>query len=287
MPQYSIHQRPDYKLTAEQEKLKEEFLATGEHFTVTWHNVLTLDERYFRAYLHMRQVPIQKQKLSRKVQELICLAINASVTHLYEPGIRAHTSAALEAGASKAEIMETLELTSVIGVHALNVGMPLLQEVLDERDQYGSDTESRPSTKDLTQRQEDLRNTFQKERGYWSPTWDAVLSIAPDFFEAYTNFSSVPFQPDHAALDVKTKELIYCAIDASTTHLYQPGLKLHIRNALNKGASPEEVAEVFELAALIGVVSVMKGADILIEEIEQVHKGHNHGHHHHGHHEKN
>ncbi|KXL49731.1 hypothetical protein M433DRAFT_154254 [Acidomyces richmondensis BFW] len=278
MPQYSIHQRPDYKLTPEQEKLKEAFLATGEHFTVTWHNILTLDERYFRAYLHMRQVPIQKQKLSRKVQELIFLAIDASVTHLYEPGIRAHTSTALKAGATKAEIMETLELTSVLGVHALNVGMPLLQEVLDERDQNGSDTASRASTKHLTPRQEELRNTFQKQRGYWSPTWDAVLSIAPDFFEAYTDFSSVPFQPDHSALDAKTKELIYCAIDAATTHLYQPGLKLHIRNALNHGASPDEVAEVFELAGLMGVVSVMKGADVLIEEIEQVHRGH-HGHH--------
>ena len=63
------------------------------------------------------------------------------------------------------------------------------------------------------------------------------------------------------------KELVYCAIDCATTHLYVPGLKLHIRNAIRYGASAAEVMEVFELAALMGVHTVMAGADVLVGEL--------------------
>jgi alkylhydroperoxidase/carboxymuconolactone decarboxylase family protein YurZ len=45
---------------------------------------------------------------------------------------------------------------------------------------------------------------------------------------------------------------VYIAIDCATTQLYVPGLKLHIRNAVKLGATPEEVMEVFELASLMG-----------------------------------
>ena len=78
----------------------------------------------------------------------------------------------------------------------------------------------------------------------------------------------MPFQQGtHSYLDAKTRELIYCAIDSATTHLYAPGLKLHIRNAMEHGATPEEIVEVFELAALMGVHTVQKGADVLMEEL--------------------
>ena len=49
------------------------------------------------------------------------------------------------------------------------------------------------------------------------------------------------------------KELIYTAFDASATHMYVPGLRQHIENALGYGATPAEVMEVFELASTIGI----------------------------------
>ena len=54
-------------------------------------------------------------------------------------------------------------------------------------------------------------------------------------------------------LSPKVKEFVYIAIDCATTHLYVPDLKLHIRNAVRLGATPEEAMEVFELASLMGV----------------------------------
>lgn len=248
-------------LTEYESSLKQQLIDSGEEWSETWQNILALDLAYFTAYVGLRQVPIQKQKLSRKIQELVMLAVDASCTHLFQPGIELHTAAAIKAGATKEEIMETLELASVLGVHAVNVGVPLLEEVLAEKGEV--------IATDLDDRRLRLKANFERQRGYWSVTWDPVLALSPDFFEAYTKFSSVPFQPGHRALSLKTKELIYCAIDCATTHLYQPGLKLHIRNALDQGATKEEVMEVFELAALMGVHTVMRGASVLQRQIDK------------------
>ena len=51
---------------------------------------------------------------------------------MYEPGVRSHIKLALDYGATPEEIMEVLELTSTLGVHALNIGVPVLVEVLEQ-----------------------------------------------------------------------------------------------------------------------------------------------------------
>lgn len=249
-------------LSSNQEQLKKDLIATGEPWSQTWHNILTLDPSYLKAYLGLRRVPVDKQCLPRKTQELILLAMDASCTHLYEPGVRAHTAAALQAGATTEEIMEVLELTSVLGVHGVTAGMPCLQEVMREMGK-----ESKASSESLDGERQALKDDFVKRRGYWSTSWLPVLQLSPGFFKAYTDYSGVPFQEDHRALDAKTKELIYCAIDSATTHLYTHGLKIHIRNAINYGATEEELMEVFELATLMGAQTMKMGADVLVQEM--------------------
>ena len=66
-----------------------------------------------------------------KVKELIYVAITSSTTHLFEPGIAVHAQNALEHGATIDEIMEVFQLTSVLGIHTLTVGMPVLMEELE------------------------------------------------------------------------------------------------------------------------------------------------------------
>lgn len=117
----------------------------------------------------------------------------------------------------------------------------------------------------LTDRQRELRTQFVDERGYWSPIWDGLLQLDPDFFEAYLNFSSVPWRK--GVLEPKVRELIYTAIDASTTHLYEPGLRVHIRNALKYGATKEEIMEVLELTSVLGIHTCTLGVPVLMEEL--------------------
>ncbi|MQA04100.1 MAG: carboxymuconolactone decarboxylase family protein [Streptosporangiales bacterium] len=123
---------------------------------------------------------------------------------------------------------------------------------------------------ELSDKQRQLRDQFIEERGYWSPIWDGLLQLDPDFFEAYVEFSSVPWRK--GVLEPKVRELIYTAIDASTTHLYEPGLRVHIRNALKYGATKEEIMEVFELTSVLGIHTCTLGVPVLMEELEAAEK---------------
>jgi alkylhydroperoxidase/carboxymuconolactone decarboxylase family protein YurZ len=124
------------------------------------------------------------------------------------------------------------------------------------------------SSENQTDEQRELRDRFIQERGYWNPFWDGLLQLDPTFFEAYLEFSSVPWR--NGVLEPKMKELIYIAIDAATTHLYEPGLRQHIRNAIGFGASKEEVMEVLELVSVLGIHACTLGVPILLEEFARV-----------------
>ena len=123
-------------------------------------------------------------------------------------------------------------------------------------------------SEELSERQKQLKERFIAERGYWSEgLWDQVLRLDVDFFEAYLNFSAVPWKK--GVLPPKIKELIYTAIDAATTHLYEPGLRQHISNALKYGATKEEIMEVFELVSVLGIHTCTMGVPILMEELKK------------------
>jgi alkylhydroperoxidase/carboxymuconolactone decarboxylase family protein YurZ len=116
----------------------------------------------------------------------------------------------------------------------------------------------------FTEKQLKLRDEFINERGYWNPFWEGLLTLDDTFFRAYLNFSAVPWRK--GILEPKIKELIYTAIDASTTHLYEPGLRQHIRNAIGYGATKEEIMEVLELVSVLGIHSCTLGVPVLLEE---------------------
>jgi alkylhydroperoxidase/carboxymuconolactone decarboxylase family protein YurZ len=120
-----------------------------------------------------------------------------------------------------------------------------------------------------------LKAEFIRARGYWARVWDQMLELSPDFFEAYTRLSSIPW--NSGPLPPKVKELIYIALDASPTHLYEPGLRIHIRNALRLGASIEEIGEVLQLAVTVGAHSCTVGLPVLFEESERASQRDQHG----------
>ena len=70
------------------------------------------------------------------------------------------------------------------------------------------------------------------------------------------------------ALDTRTVELIRIALDASCAHLNAPGVRRHIRRALQAGATKAEITAVLQIASLQGLESVRVGAPILLEELQ-------------------
>ena len=231
-------------LTARQQAIKDEFIRLRNTWAPQWESLLRMDCEFLNAYLQMSVVPLKHNHLENKVKEFIYVAVNASSTHLFSPGIAMHLKAAIDFGASREELMEVLELTSTVGIHASNAGVPILFEVLDEEGLA-------PNVGMLDERRQALKQRFTEEQGYWERSWEALLDLDPDFFEAYAAFSAIPWRAGH--LDPKVKELVLCALDAAATHLYKPGIKAHMRNALRHGATQGEIMEVLEIVSVIGI----------------------------------
>jgi alkylhydroperoxidase/carboxymuconolactone decarboxylase family protein YurZ len=223
-------------------------------------DLLALNPGFFERLLDLSAHPWRRGVLEPKIKELVLLAVDAAATHLYAPGVKEHVQRALELGAKPAEVMEVLELTSTMGIHACNVGVPIL---LDELEAAGQSLGSEP----LTARQEEIKAEFVAKRGYWNTFWDGVLRLDAEFFAAYTAFSSWSWET--GVLEPKIKELIYTAFDASATHMFEPGLRQHIRNALALGATKEEIMEVFELASVIGAQAWAVAGPPLQEALER------------------
>jgi alkylhydroperoxidase/carboxymuconolactone decarboxylase family protein YurZ len=242
-------------------KIRQDFIDARGYWSRGWDPLLDIAPDYFEAYAKLSSVPWKTGTLSPKVKELLYIAIDASTTHMYEPGLRVHIRNALRHGATRDEIMEVYQLTSSIGVHTVTMGVPALLEVMRRT---GNDD---VTTKPLTERQEKLKAAFIAHRGYWSPLWDGVLALSPDYFEAYSEFSSVPWKT--GTLEPKIRELVYVAVDAATTHLYEPGTRIHMENALKLGATAAEIMEVLALVSVLGVHTVSMGLPILLDELKK------------------
>jgi len=245
-------------------KIKAEFIRNRGYWSRGWEPLLDIAPDYFEAYAKLSSVPWKTNHISPKVKELLYIAIDASTTHMYEPGLRVHIRNALRYGATRDEIMEVYQLTSVLGVHTITMGVPVLAEIMKE---MGKPVGAGP----LTPRQEKLKVEFIANRGYWSELWDDVLALSPDYFEAYGEFSSIPWKL--GTLEPKVREFVYIATDAATTHLYEPGTKIHMQNALRHGARPDEIMEVLALTSVLGIHTVSMGLPVLLDEPKKAEQG--------------
>jgi alkylhydroperoxidase/carboxymuconolactone decarboxylase family protein YurZ len=180
-------------LTPVQISLREKYVSTmgRSAWTDGCLSLLKLSPEMLKASLHMSSVPKKKSRLSPKIQSLIAVSVDSASTHLYIPGIHAHMKEAIKNGASKEEIMEVLELTSTLGIHACNIGVPMLCEVMRE---LGGYEKYLKAEEDETRKK--LREEFTEKRGYWHTFWEDFLRLDPEFFAAYLEFSTVPWVKD-------------------------------------------------------------------------------------------
>ena len=70
---------------------------------------------------------------ARKIKEFIYIAIDTATTHLHKEADRIHIRNALKHGATKEEILEVLQCTSILGMHALTEGAPMLRKLVNEK----------------------------------------------------------------------------------------------------------------------------------------------------------
>jgi alkylhydroperoxidase/carboxymuconolactone decarboxylase family protein YurZ len=101
--------------------------------------------------------------------------------------------------------------------------------------------------------------------GGWNPAWDSFAELDPVWTEKFMDMGVAPLV--RGVLDPKTWELIAIAVDASCTHMYAPGVRRHIRGALDAGATKEEILAVLQAVSVLGIHSMSLGAPILVEEV--------------------
>src|SRR5262245_42526301 len=101
--------------------------------------------------------------------------------------------------------------------------------------------------------------------GEWNPAWEPFYQLDPAWTEGFMRTGLKPMLD--GVLDPKTIEFLAIAVDASCTHLYAPGVRRHIRKALQLGATKEEITAVLQLTSVLGIHTLSLGAPILHEEL--------------------
>lgn len=252
------------QLTAEQELLKQAVIEDRGYWHPFHDGLLRLSPQFLRSYMQTNGAPWRAQVLPRKVIELILIAIDASVTHLYDPGpgagLSRHVHDALHHGASPEEVLETLMITMSMLQHCEEMGIPILVE--EWRRLHGDE----PYAPDDAEGTVDALKADLAGLGYW-PAWaDALTEISPDYAKGLFNLLAAP--TIGGALEAKTRELIHIALNVSPTTLYEPGVRRHVRKALELGATPQEVGAVFQLAAALATHSLTLAVPMLMTEMK-------------------
>ena len=100
-----------------------------------WEPFAKLDPAWTEKAIGLAIAPAAAGALDKKTIELIGIALDASVTHLYAPGVRRHIQRALKAGATRDEITAVLQLACMQGLHSMCVAAPILLEEIEAREQ--------------------------------------------------------------------------------------------------------------------------------------------------------
>lgn len=195
--------------------------------------------------------------LDRKTVELICIAINAACTNLNADGSRRHIRRALEAGATRDEVLTVLKMASLLSIHTCSLGAPIL---LEEAKAAGVTAKEKRAETPMCDR--------MRAAGQWNAAWDPFYDIDPVWTEAFM----VCGAPVYAGglLDKKLAELLSIAFDVSFTHMYAPGTRRHIKAALELGATVEEIMDVLKLCVAQGVQAANVALPILEQEVARL-----------------
>ena len=127
------------------------------------------DPAWADACAKMTTNPWNSGVLPRKTVELISLGINAACTNLNPDGTRRHIRAALEAGATRDEILFVLKAGSLMSIHSCSLGAPIL---LEEAKAAGvTPTRKTPAATPACD--------AMRAIGQWNTAWDPFFELDP------------------------------------------------------------------------------------------------------------
>lgn len=110
-------------------------MRAGGQWNQNWDPMAQLDADWTEKFMAMVSAPLNSGVIDPKTFELLCIAVDASVTHMYSPGVRRHIRRALALGVTREEITAVLQLTATLGIHTMSLGAPILVEEMENHRQ--------------------------------------------------------------------------------------------------------------------------------------------------------
>lgn len=107
-------------------------LKANGQFNPLWETLYQWDPAYLESFLSMATEVWRNNILPLLWIELLCIAGDAALTHLWAPGVKRHIHAALHVGATHAQILAVLKLVSLQGIQACELGSLILDEIVNE-----------------------------------------------------------------------------------------------------------------------------------------------------------
>ena len=112
----------DQGLDAHYETVKQAFIEARGFWNADRDLIARLVPDYYKALDAVSTQSWNSGPLSPKERAFVCIGIDSTVMHNYEPGLRRHIRNALAHGGSAEEILEVLQLSGMIGLESYIVG---------------------------------------------------------------------------------------------------------------------------------------------------------------------
>ncbi|WP_271585053.1 carboxymuconolactone decarboxylase family protein [Bradyrhizobium sp. CCBAU 45389] len=247
-------------LTPEQEVLKEAYIKARGYWRPWTEGLLRFDPEFLQAYGKYAGYAAEKGPLSRKMCELIYVALDGSSTHLFRSGLALHLRLALQEGATAREIIDVFRLATMQGLDGCNVGIGILAEEL-------ASVGIQPDHCELTKEQLALRDAYIAQFGDWPDFCEQWLRSDPGYFAVLLDLLADRSAGD--GLDRRSQCLISLALNACFTALNPQGLRVQIKRALRLGIGQREIRQVLQMTAHLGVHACAIGVPVLMEALEE------------------
>jgi len=178
---------------------------------------------------------------------LIKMGLAASVTLLDRSALSVAIEEAFDRGATAVQVQEVIALVSGLGVHSLMVSAVT---VLDAASRRGLAS----STEALDPERQRIWDARIGDDPFWAsfelelPGFlHALLTLSPDIFNGFLDYCAIPWRS--GTVSGKVKELTAMACDATPTHRFRPGFRVHLKNAIKLGLGQTAILQVLDIAA--------------------------------------
>lgn len=203
-----------------------------------WDAILYLDPPFMERYEKL----VGTVAPSRRMLELVVIAIDTVVTNLHRSGGIAHIMAAHRFGFSRDELLELVELVSLVGFKSVTSGVAAIEAAL-----------AMPASDP---------DPWERAHNYLAfDEAHAIAPMAPDYIQNYRNLQQAAITTGR--LSEAERHLVYLALAASVHRNDASSITFHARRALNAGATAAEVFGVLRVAA-IGMLTLVRFGPTLL-----------------------